>query len=415
MVAGAATVMMLAAGSGAAPAEAGQYRQLYTFRGHRDGAYIYGGVIKVGGLLYGTAAGGGVPGSACGGLGCGVVFSVDPNTGAETVVHNFENRRTDGQKPAAGLLNVGGTLYGTTVAGGTSKNGNGTVFSVNAGSGAEQLVYSFTGTREINTEAAVPVASVIKVGGDLFGTTYYGGLAGEGTVFRVNPKTGTERLLHSFTAGTDGALPYANLINVGGTLYGTTFVGGTGSCTYLNFSGCGTVFSVNPKTGAETVVYRFAGGNDGSNPTGGLLKIGDELWGTSQGGGGSANCAPVGCGTVFAINLKTRVERPVYVFQAGSDGLAPASNLIEVGGTLYGTTSAGGGAQACVAGCGTIFSVNRKTGAERVLYNFPKARDGNSPVAGLIYADGTLYGTTVYGGGAGCFGGGCGAVFAFRP
>ncbi|MCA7118425.1 MAG: PEP-CTERM sorting domain-containing protein, partial [Acidibrevibacterium sp.] len=68
-----------------------------------------------------------------------------------------------------------------------------------------------------------------------YGTTYDGGSAGDGTVFSLNPTTGALSTLASFT-GSNGANPYAGLISVGGTLYGTTEGGGS--------AGDGTVFSL---------------------------------------------------------------------------------------------------------------------------------------------------------------------------
>lgn len=51
--------------------------------------------------------------------------------------------------------------------------------------------------------------------------------------------------------------------------------------------------------------------------------------------------------------------------------------------------------------------IRRKTGKERVLYSFQGKPDGGAPTAGLIDVNGTLYGTTDY---AGAYGDG--AVFA---
>jgi uncharacterized repeat protein (TIGR03803 family) len=87
-----------------------------------------------------------------------------------------------------------------------------------------------------------------------------------------------------------------------------------------------------------------------------------------------------------------------------------------VNGTLYGTTSAGGGT-GCYSGsgCGTVYSVS-PTGSEAVLHTFGGSPDGSTPYAGLIDVNGTLYGTTAGGGAARCrVYGGCGTVFALTP
>jgi uncharacterized repeat protein (TIGR03803 family) len=110
------------------------------------------------------------------------------------------------------------------------------------------------------------------------------------------------------------------------------------------------------------------------------------------------------------------VEHIVHSFTGGSDGANPIPGLINVGGTLYGTTSQGGGAMGCENGCGTVFKAT-PLGAESVLHSFASGSDGDSPQGDLINVGGTLYGTTFGGGGTGCGGpgSGCGTVFKVTP
>jgi uncharacterized repeat protein (TIGR03803 family) len=234
------------------------------------------------------------------------------------------------------------------------------------------------------------------VNGTLYGTTVGGG-SGFGTVFRVTT-TGTEKMLYSFRGTSDGAYPYAGLLNVGGTLYGTTGGGGV--------SGMGTVFRVTT-TGREKILHRFAGGSDGTSPTASLIEFNGKLYGTTQGGG------PSGVGTVFNITT-TGKENVLYSFSYNSgDGWSPASSLINVHGTFYGTTVEGG-----ASAVGTIFSVTA-AGKEEVRYSFSASPlDGGNPYASLIDVKGRLYGTTLYGGGYSCGrhrGRSCGTVFALTP
>jgi uncharacterized repeat protein (TIGR03803 family) len=310
--------------------------------------------------------------------------------------------------PYAGRIDVGGTLYGTTTQGGSERLDQGTVFSVNPKTGAEKIVHAFTG----GSDGAHPYGNLLDVAGTLYGTTIYRGNAdGFGTVFSVNPATGAEQVLYAFQGGSDGDSPYAALLDLHGTLYGTTIYGGPGNCNDGNGVGCGTAFAVNQQTGAERVVYSFRGGSDGDNPPSTLIRIGDELYGTNAAGGnfGSA-CGTAGCGTVFAVNLKTGAERVVYAFKGGTDGMIPYSGLIKLGSKLYGTAGAGGSAN-CYEGCGTVYSIDTKTGSETVTYSFQGGTDGEGPVAALIAGHGTLYGTTYYGGGANNYG----TVFALTP
>lgn len=334
---------------------------------------------------------------------------------SETVVYSFTGG-TDGAEPSAGLINIGGTLYGTTAFGGGSNNcpggdgfpfGCGSVFSVTP-AGAETVVYSF----KSEPDGAYPYAGLTDVGGTLYGTTFDGGSVNDGTVFNVT-LAGAETVVHSFTGGSDGALPSADLIKFGGTLYGTTSVGGgSAKCTGGGGEppGCGTVFKVT-KAGTEKVLHSFGRPGDGIEPSGGLVSIGGTFYGTTSFGPG-AN----GLGTVFSVTT-ARKEAVVYSFKGGSDGLSPSGNLINVDGTLYGTTILGGGAGSCEAtGCGTVFTVT-PAGAEAVVYSFRGSNDGAEPKAGLINVGGTLYGTTRFGGGsANCPGAdgnpsGCGTVF----
>ena len=80
-----------------------------------------------------------------------------------------------------------------------------------------------------------------------------------------------------------------------------------------------------------------------------------------------------------------------------SDGSTPIANLIDVNGTLYGTTEYGG-SYGYLAG--TVFSLDLGTGTETVLYSFCRrtgCRDGNKPEAALLQVKGRLFGTTFSG------------------
>jgi uncharacterized repeat protein (TIGR03803 family) len=353
--------------------DAAGYRIVSTFNG-ADGANPYAGLIDVHGSLDGTTEAGGAKNE-------GTVFTVS-TTGAERVVYSFgTNSSLDGYDPYAGLIDLQGTLYGTTEAGG--KYGDGSVFSLSK-TGAESVVFSFDGT-----DGSRPYASVIDVNGTLYGTTEDGGKYGYGTVFSVST-TGTERVLHSFKGDKDGAYPVASLTDVKGTLYGTTSTNG--------INDDGTVFSVSA-AGKERVLYAFKGSSrsDGAGPYSGLIDVKGTLYGTTIGGGKED------AGTVFSVST-TGVEHVLHSFGVGEDGDGPYANLIDVKGTLYGTTKSGG-----TKGMGTGFSVST-TGVEHVLHDFAGGKDGANPTTSLVNVKGTLYGTTVYGGSKGD-----GTVFALNP
>jgi uncharacterized repeat protein (TIGR03803 family) len=151
--------------------------------------------------------------------------------------------------------------------------------------------------------------------------------------------------------------------------------------------GCGTIYSVT-SAGVETALYHFAGGSDGAHPFAGLINVNGTLYGTTSEGGGSG-CGGSGCGTIYSVTT-SGVETVLYRFAGGSDGEGPSAGLIDVNGTLYGTTVFGG-----PGGRGTVYSVTTG-GVETVLHSFPGG--GAYPFGGLIDANGTLYGTTGAGG-----------------
>jgi uncharacterized repeat protein (TIGR03803 family) len=194
------------------------YTLLYSFKGGYAGRDPHAGpLVKVKGTLYGTTVYGGGPcHDRCFG---GTVFAIT-TSGAETVLHSFEVSSQDGKNPRAGVIDAADTLYGTTIHGGSASCYCGTVFKVTL-SGAEAVLHSFAG----EPDGSNPDAGLLNVNGSLYGTTFNGGTADEGTVFAVT-MSGRESVLHSFAGAPDGANPYAGLINVNGTLYGTTTKGG---------------------------------------------------------------------------------------------------------------------------------------------------------------------------------------------
>ncbi len=347
--------------------------------------------------------------------GCGTVFSIT-TSGTEKLLHSFGNFH-DGQYPEAALVNVGGTLYGTTSAGGAS--GDGTVFSITT-DGVEKVLHSFGA----QPDGSDPAGPLIEVEGKLYGTTWSGGAfgtsnsssrvcpqysapAGCGTVFSITT-SGNEKVLHSFGNGDDGQHPAAGLVNIGGTLYGTTIYGGTVRHPLGHGRSGGTVFSITT-SGVEKVVHSLGRGHGGIWPVAPLLPVNGALYGTTTQGGAFDS------GTVFVVTTTGKATilhsfNNLYRY----DGDDPRAGLVDLKGRLYGTTYSGGG---CAVG--TVFSLTT-TGAETILHSFCAGSiDGADPLAGLIHLNGLLYGTTEYGGGfpKRCPNGrslikGCGTVFS---
>ncbi|HVR46315.1 MAG TPA: choice-of-anchor tandem repeat GloVer-containing protein [Candidatus Binatia bacterium] len=269
-------------------------------------------------------------------------------------------------------------FYGTTSLGGTAckKNpgGCGTIFSITP-SGTERVAYRFTGA----PDGAHPDGSVINVNGTLYGTTSSGGMKcsidprGCGTVYSMS-SSGKERVLHRFTGKPDGAFPTGNLVFLNGGLYGTTQAGGT--CNW------GTVFEIT-LSGRERVLYSFnCTGLDAIVPTG-LVTVHGVLYGTLQQGGTRRH------GALYSVTIHG--EEHILQSFDGRNGSEPLGSLITVNGALYGTTVGGG------YGYGVVYALTAP-GRLQVLYRFKGVPDGSMPFAGLAYLNGTLYGTTYMGG-----------------
>ncbi len=348
----------------ASPAGAQTTTPLWSFGAGADGALPVGTFVGRPGRLFGVTLGGGASGF-------GTVYTVG-QSGQEKVLHSFTNG-ADGGIPAAGLVKVGDTLYGTNETGGTT--GNGVVFAVNATTGAETTVYSFGG----GSDGGSPLAGVTYLDGVLYGTAFLGGKYGDGTAFKIDLKTGKETTLHSFGASGDGNSPESNLISKDGLLYGTTEIGGKYNA--------GTVYSLNPASGAETILYSLDGSAGGSAPQSGLVLKGNDLYGTASTGGAAD------AGTIFRVNLKTGKAKTVYVFSGGDDGKDPLTGLTAQGGTLYGTANFGGS-----NGDGTLFALSVPGYTLTVLHAFTGAKDGKYPQASLYYAKGAFYGVANAGG-----------------
>jgi hypothetical protein len=357
----------------------------------------------------------------------------------EFVLHVF-GRGKDGGHPVAGLVSDrSGSLYGTTIGGGTY--GWGTVFELVRGANGqwtEKVLYSFQGG---NDGSAPYAALVIDRFGNLYGTTDVGGggsncgQRGCGTVFELihdaNGKWEKE-ILHRFNRA-DGDTPQADLaIDKAGVLYGTTYFGGEGNTCFDPGSGdtsCGVVFEVMSNGRGKWIEkvlhsFNYNNGRDGSNPFLNSLAFdaNGNLYGTT-GVGGTGQCYDyngdlIGCGTIFELRKSSDghwVEKILHNFQ-GMDGVHPSGLIWDSKGFLYGTTVVGGNLNYCDSGCGNIFKLtpNGHHGwREEVLFTFG-GQNGNGPGQLTIDRNGNLYGATASGGAnSTCnYGIGCGTVFA---
>ena len=264
-------------------------------------------------------------------------------------------------------------------------------------------------------------------------------------------------VLHTFTASPDGAFPGPIIRDAQGNVYGTSYSGGLASCGYGT---CGTIFKIDPK-GNETVVFDFSGGSAGDNPIAPVTEDAKgHLYGTTEGVGyfglsviyevkpsgqetvlapnaqtggaldsplllggdgniygmtpygGDYNCGydNSGCGMLFQITPSGKFTM-LHAF-AGSDGVRPEGGLVQdSNGNLYGTAFYGGDSKCMTTGfqypfdppdydqngCGTIYKVDT-SGNFTVLYTFTGKKVGGGPLGLIIDSEGNLYGIAQNGG-----------------
>ncbi len=245
---------------------------LYSFpTGYLPGSS--GLTLDAAGRLYGTTESGGS-------FNRGTAFMLSPprrtaTAWTYTTLWSFGGTATDGYEPLAGVaIDANGALYASTLFGGNTGCPDGfggtttcgTVVKLNppaAGLTAwtESLLYAFSGPSDGFAPSGGLTVDAI---GTVYGTTNKGGAGvcassyngvlynlGCGTVFKVAPAVAGQSapvhtILHSFTNyPNDGATPYGALVNdQAGSLYGTTFAGGT--------QYGGTVYKLEPPAPGQT-------------------------------------------------------------------------------------------------------------------------------------------------------------------
>jgi uncharacterized repeat protein (TIGR03803 family) len=331
------------------------YAQLKEFNGD-DGIDPLPGLVLGDATLYGTTA-------------AGTLFCIKTNGSDFTVLKHFTNS-VEGENLNGGLLLSNSTLYGTTSGGGSLNSG--TVFKLNTDGSGFVVLCHFTNSND----GYETTAGLVLSGDSLFGTTYYGGAYGYGTVFRLQTDGSDYARIVEFMGG-DGTRP-GEIVLSGTTLYGVT--GGGGG------SGNGAVFKINTNGSGYSVLKDFTNGLDGANPYCRLLVDGSTIYGSASYGGAAWN------GTVFKLNIDGSGYTVLKDFTNALEGSNPWGELVLAGTTLYGTTSSGG-----ISNCGTVFKIGSDGNGFAVLKHFA-GTDGRQPSAGLVWSGTMLYGVTIWGG-----------------
>lgn len=321
-------------------------------------------ILNLDGVIYGIASGGGPQG-------VGALFSYNLSTGAETDLFDFSTDDFNGANPVY-LNRLGKELYVSTLEFGDGQNGgSGTIFQYNITSGADAKLFDFD-----SLDPTCFASAALPLKGSLYGTCQAGGNATSGLIYSVSEKTGAGASLYTFSNGADGGYPYGPTAYANGILYGAV--------QSVNGDFVGGIFSYNLATGVEKLIHHFAAKAEGSVPQGIALCNG-VIYGFNRLGGATGN------GTAFAVDPATGAETTLYSFAGGAD---PATIFdpapVCEGQAIYGVSSAGG-----TAGHGTVFEINIKTKVETIVHSFTGA-DGAYPYGPLLATTGGFYGTTVF-------------------
>ncbi len=331
-------------------------------------------VLDADGTLYGTTSNGGNGNS-------GTLFKLKTNGSAFAYLHLLAGS-VEGSLPAGGVVLSSNRLFGTCFAGGSS--GVGTVFANDKGKTGFQVLKTFS---TLGGDGRSPAAQLLEANDHSFyGTTYFGGGAAAGTIFRINRDAGGYSIIFRFTNNVSGANPSARLLQgADGALYGSAETNGPG--------GQGLVFALAQNNTGFRIVKSFsASAGSLRKPQGALLQGTDDfLYGTAAAGGVD------GFGGVFKVSTNGTGYQVLHEFSAtGADGRAPVAGLTHgPDGMLYGMTQSGGGSIN-----GSIFRLNPDGTRYEKVYAFSGLNGtGGNPLSELIAGpDGTLYGTTSTGG-----------------
>ncbi|HEX3651693.1 MAG TPA: choice-of-anchor tandem repeat GloVer-containing protein [Rhizomicrobium sp.] len=254
----------------------GAYQQIYAAGCAPASAFPFAGLSEVNyngdDFLLGTGYNGGVNDD-------GALFFVTSGSAGSSCTSSFSS--TSGSNPFAGIIQpTKNALYDYTVTTAGGSHNLGALVSISNTDCTATVLHNFAG----GNDGAAPYGTLLYYKNALYGTTSAGGGPGLGTVFKVNPDGSNYTVLHAFQGifqNSDGSFPHSGLTlnKTDGMLYGTTINGG-------NSNDLGTVFKINPRSGTETVVHAFSG-SDGAHPYGNLYVKKGAIYGTTVAGGAS--------------------------------------------------------------------------------------------------------------------------------
>lgn len=347
-------------GTGATKA---QFTDLHNFN-KTNGANPNGILMLSGGVLFGSAGGGGAHND-------GDIFKID--TGGSGYKDLFDFNGTNGMYPWSLVLSRS-QLFGMTYFGGA--HGDGLIFSIDTNGNMYKDLFDFNGANGAN-----PTGSLMLSGNILYGMTSNGGIHDSGCIFKMDTNGSGYKDIYDFKGAPDGNHPYGalTLSASGKVLYGMTDWGG------VHDSGC--IFSIDTNGNGFKLLFSFTKAQ-GDYPPGSLTLVGNKLNGMAEGGGAN------GAGCIFSIDTNGSGFKDMLDFN-GTNGFSPLGDLTLYGNRFYGTTSncffADSG--------GTIFSIDTNGSGFKTLYYFIANNGyGPTPSGDVILAGKALYGDTYFGG-----------------
>jgi uncharacterized repeat protein (TIGR03803 family) len=322
------------------------------------------------------------------------VFSLSPSgkTYTERALYAWSGKIFP--QPDSLVLDPSGALYGSTYSG--SPNYNGSVFALvpqGGGRYQETTLYKFDSLAAVN--------NILQgAGGALIGTL--NGTNTFGKIFELTPsKSGyVESTLYQFPSRSAGALIRGLTAGPGGTLFGSTALGGA--------SDDGIVYQLTPDSGAytETTLLNFDVANGLGPSSNFIMDQNGDLFATANGG----HCFGEACGSSTGVALELSpgpsgyAESLLHKFAVKDDGYGTSSQLVPFHGALFGTTFYGGKPYQY----GTIYKLTKVGGGyrEEIVYAFNGS--GAYAPSSLIAEGAALYGITNSGSNFG-------TVFRFSP
>jgi len=263
------------------------------------------------GHLYGTMPHGGASGN-------GIVFKMNPNGSAFTVIHEFAS---SGDGAPAGLIQASdGFFYGVGAS----------IFKIDSDGGNYTVLHTFN----YSTDGSLTYSPLFQArDGALYGTAAFGGSGNMGTLFSINTNGTGFKVLHNF-GDNDGVTPLGSLIQASdGALYGTTWDYETNG----NLTGTGTAFKISTDGNNYKILHQFIGSpSDGRGVVAGLVEGSDHvLYGTTYLGGNGTGSSTLG--TLYRITQDGSGYAVLYAFTNGVElGVRPITGLVK--GPAQGTT-----------------------------------------------------------------------------